>query len=74
MPGWGSQTGCGPAPAATFTAPTWLAAGQLPVAAFASGQSGTPAIFAATPFGRVTPIAETFCSPSLRARLKTNGA
>ena len=57
-----------------FTAPTWLEAGQLPAAAFASGQSGTPAIFAATPFGRVTPIAETFCSPSLRVTSTPNGA
>ncbi len=74
MPGWGTQTGFGPAPAAMFTEPTWLEAGQLAEAAFASGQSGTPAIFAARPFGRVVPIAETFCSPSLRVTSSANGA
>ena len=43
--------------------PSGDAAGQGAAAAAAAPQTGTPASFASTPFGRVTSTLERFCSP-----------
>src|SRR5690349_11481503 len=73
LPGWGIQRGAPPTPVAAVRRPTWEEAGQSAVAAWASGQSGTPASFASSPWGRWTERLWGLASPSWRVRVMVKG-
>src|SRR3954454_19520720 len=65
--------GSGPGPVVAFREPIREPAGQVAEAASGSGQSGTPLIFASSPFGRCREKPRRAWSPSGRVRSKTKG-
>src|SRR5947209_407915 len=69
----GRKNGVAPGPAPVWTLPTCESAGQLPAAASASEQSGTPASLASKPGGSVTLRLEKYWSVSERENESTNG-
>src|SRR4051794_90722 len=65
-------SGLGPVPVPTVVDPTLEASGQLPAAASALEQSGTPASLASKPGGMTVVRPAMFCSPSARVSCRLN--